>query len=80
MDRSKIYPPREINDYSVSVYSNKPAMHGYEAPGMVSVKVKDLFPNMPDAIYSHSGDDLSKTTKSTREALEACLLYTSRCV
>lgn len=71
MDRSKIYPPREINDYSVSVYSNKPAMLGYEAPGMVSVKVKDLFPNMPDAIYSHSGDDLSKTTKSTREALEA---------
>lgn len=70
MENKLIYPAREINDFSVSVYSNKPEMHGYEHPDMVSVKVKDLFPNMPDAIYSHSGDDLSKTVESTREALK----------
>ena len=70
MENKKIYPAREINDYSVSVYSNKPPMHGYEVPGMVSVLVKDLFPNMPDAIYSHSGDDLSATRTSTLDAMK----------
>ena len=70
MDNIKIYPAKKINDFSVSVYSNKPEMHAYEHPDMVSVKVSDLFPNMPEAIYSHSGDDLVPTSKSTRKALE----------
>ena len=52
MSDVKIYPAREINNFSVSVYSNKPEMHAYEHPDMVSVKVSDLFPGMPEAIYS----------------------------
>lgn len=44
MSDVKIYPAREINNFSVSVYSNKPEMHAYEHPDMVSVKVSDLFP------------------------------------
>ncbi len=43
MDNIKIYPAKKINDFSVSVYSNKPEMHAYEHPDMVSVKVSDLF-------------------------------------
>ena len=70
MSDVKIYPAREINNFSVSVYSNKPEMHAYEHPDMVSVKVSDLFPGMPEAIYSHSGDDLKPTADSTREALK----------
>ena len=29
MSDVKIYPAREINNFSVSVYSNKPEMHAY---------------------------------------------------
>ena len=70
MAEMKIYPAREINDFSVSVYSNKPEMHAYEHPDFVSIKVKDLFPNMPDAIFQHDGDSLQPTIDSTREALK----------
>ena len=49
MSDVKIYPAREINNFSVSVYSNKPEMHAYEHPDMVSVKVSDLFPTLTAA-------------------------------
>lgn len=44
MSDVKIYPAREINNFSVSVYSNKPEMHAYEHPDMVSVKVRRPVP------------------------------------
>ena len=55
MANAKMYPARVTPKCMPSVYGNTPAMRGYELPGMVSVNVRDLFPNMPEAIYE--GDD-----------------------
>lgn len=70
MAEAKIYPAVPINNFSKSIYGNKPPLHAYEHPDIISIKVKDLFPDIPDSIYAHDGDDLSKVADSTREALK----------
>ena len=70
MDNKYIHPAVPINNFSKSIYGNKPVIHAYEHPDIVSVRVKDLFPDIPDAIYAHDGDDLSRV----------CLLYTSHSI
>ena len=70
MDNKYIHPAVPINNFSKSIYGNKPVIHAYEHPDIVSVRVKDLFPDIPDAIYAHDGDDLSRVAQSTRESLK----------
>ena len=70
MSDVKIYPAREINNFSVSAYSNKPEMHAYESSRHGFGQGQRPVPGMPEAIYSHSGDDLKPTADSTREALK----------
>lgn len=69
-NKNLIHPARKKVKFSPSVYGNKAAMDAYELPDAVSVNVKDLFPNMPEPIYAHDGDDLSLVEKATRKAME----------
>ena len=66
----KVHPARVTPKCMPSVYGNTPAMRGYELPEMVSVNVRDLFPNMPQAIYEGDNSDPSLVDQATRKALE----------
>ena len=70
MANAKMYPARVTPKCMPSVYGNTPAMRGYELPGMVSVNVRDLFPNMPEAIYEGDDSDPKLVELATRKALE----------
>ena len=45
-----------------------PAMRGAELPGLVSVDVQDLFPDIPDAIHNY-GQDVAPVRKAAENAL-----------
>lgn len=65
-----IHPAQEPPRPMVSVYGNNPEYRAWTLPEMVSVNVKDLFPNMPEAIYDGSKKtDLSVIDKLAREAM-----------
>ena len=68
MSDVKIYPARVTPKCMPSVYGNTPEMRAYEHPEMVSVNVRDLFPEMPEAIYEGDDSDPDVIEKSTREA------------
>ncbi|MEM1546243.1 MAG: hypothetical protein QXY40_03445 [Candidatus Methanomethylicia archaeon] len=62
---SKIYPPQPPLPPRESIYGVKPEYIGkraYQLPGMVFVKIKDLFPDMPEVIWP------PPNTKAIREA------------
>ena len=54
-----------------SVYGPKtlPTQRTVDIAGMVSVKVRELFPDIPEAIY-HGGEDVSPIRAATRAVLE----------
>lgn len=70
MSELKIYPARVTPECMPSVYGNTPEMRVYEHPEMVSVNVRDLFPEMPEAIYEGDDSDPDVIEKATRKALE----------
>lgn len=46
-----------------------PTMRAFELPGIQSMAIRDLFPEIPEPIYLH-GDDLSIIRRETEKALE----------
>jgi hypothetical protein len=65
MIRQAIQPP----DYMPSIYGNQPVMRAADLPGMTSVEVTDLFPNMVPRIYRQN-EDVTAIRNATRKALE----------
>jgi hypothetical protein len=57
-------------DLFESVYSPKPRHRAADLPGMVSVSVEELFPDIKERIYI-DGDDLSVIGKATVKALDS---------
>lgn len=49
-----IHPVQEPTTYMPSVYCNTPEMHARDLPGMVSVNLRELFPQPPRALL-HEG-------------------------
>lgn len=70
MNENIIGSSRKAPEYMPSVYCNTPAMYARDLPGMVSVDMKKLFPNLPEAIYAGDEDDVAVFDRLTREALE----------
>lgn len=61
-------PPRPLPPTMFNFGGGLPAMRAAELPGMCSVRVQDLFPEIPDPIHT-AGEDVSPV----REAAEAAL-------
>lgn len=57
-------------DIMPSVYAPQPRPRAVDLPGMVSVSVEELFPDIKERIYL-DGDDLSAIERATEKALEA---------
>jgi hypothetical protein len=63
------YPAAEPPLVMPTVYGPPPQlMRGGDLPGIVSVKVRDLFPDVPEAIYT-GGPDVSAVRVSTEKVL-----------
>lgn len=69
MNNNLIHPVQDPAKYMPSIYSNTPEMLARELPDMVSVNMRELFPMMPEPIYSSDRDDVSVIAEKTREAL-----------
>lgn len=56
------------SQYGPQTPSGLPSMRAADLPGMVGLPIKDLFPDVPSAIYVE-GDDLAPLRKATEESL-----------
>ncbi len=70
MNNPKFYERVKTPEYMPSVYGVIPEMRAYDLPGIVSVAVRDLFPELPEPIYSKDGDDITAFEQATYDALK----------
>ncbi len=70
MSSVKTYERVKTPEYMPSIYGITPKMRAYDLPGIVSVNVRELFPEIPEPIYTKDGDDISTFEKATKEALK----------